>query len=66
MKDSGDGFIQVPLPTAKQLIGIKYKRVEMAAFFLGKIREDMSEAHRLPTTICPLYWVFIVAVQCQQ
>ena len=45
VKDSGQGFIQVPLPETKQLIGIKFKRAEMAAIFLGKIREQMSKTN---------------------
>jgi hypothetical protein len=44
VKDSGKGFIQVPLPEKKQLIGIKFKRAEMAAIFLGKIRAEMNVA----------------------
>ena len=43
VKDSGKGFIQVPLPEKKQLIGIKFKRAEMADIFLGKIRAEMSK-----------------------
>ncbi|CAI8016046.1 RanBP-type and C3HC4-type zinc finger-containing protein 1 [Geodia barretti] len=42
VKDSGKGFIQVPLPEKKQLIGIKFKRAEMADIFLGKIRAEMN------------------------
>lgn len=45
VKDSGQGFIQVPLPEKRQLIGIKFKRAEMAAIFLGKIREQMSKTN---------------------
>ena len=56
VKDSGQGFVQVPLPEKKQLIGIKFKRSEMAAIFLGKIRAEMSKT-RLPLYLGPPLWV---------
>ena len=43
IKDSGEGFIQVPLPEKKQLIGIKFRQKQEALIFLGKIREEMGE-----------------------
>ena len=42
IKDSGDGFIQVPLPDKKQLIGLKFKQKDEGPIFLGKIREQMG------------------------
>ena len=43
VKDSGQGFIQVPLPDRRQIIGIKFNSSEQAAIFLAKIRAEMSE-----------------------
>ena len=43
IKDSGEGFIQVPLPEKKQLIGIKFKQKEEGHIFLGRIRAEMGE-----------------------
>jgi hypothetical protein len=58
VKDSGKGFIQVPLPEKKQLIGIKFKRAEMAAIFLGKIRAEMSKTLLpLQELHCLWYWI---------
>jgi hypothetical protein len=51
--DSGKGFIQIPLPETKQLMGIKFKRAEMADIFLGKIRKEMNKT-LLPLRGAPL------------
>lgn len=42
IRDSGDGFIQVPLPEKKQLIGIKFKQKEEGPIFLTKIKAEMG------------------------
>jgi hypothetical protein len=42
IRDSGEGFVQVPLPEKKQLIGIKFKQKEEGHIFLGKIRAEMD------------------------
>lgn len=42
IRDSGDGFIQVPLPEKKQLIGIKFKQKEDGPVYLQKIRAEMG------------------------
>ena len=51
VKDSGQGFIQVPLPDRRQIIGIKFNSSEQAAIFLAKIRAEMSECVWVATSI---------------